>query len=76
MNGKSKLTNHNIFAENGDPVVSIRSRMFMPKTNGVTEFVDNDTKLVTIFADRYGLWSIAPFAKKRTTTKNKFPIKL
>ena len=51
--------------------------MFVPKSHGVPEFMDNNTKLVTIFADRNGLGTIAAFANKRTTTgknRKKIPI--
>ena len=65
------LTNHDIFTENGDPVVSVWPGMFVPKSHGVPEFMDNNTKLVTIFADRNGLGTIAAFANKRTTTGKK-----
>lgn len=39
----------NVFPDNADVFISVRSRMFMPKSNHVTQFMHHDAKLVTVF---------------------------
>lgn len=57
-------TGHDIFTDYVNMIVSIRSGMFVPESNDVTQLVDDDTELIAILADGNGLRSITPFANK------------
>lgn len=51
-----------VIPDDGHMIVTVRSRVFMPEANNVTQFVYHDAKLVTVLA--YGD-SLGPIA---TTT--------
>lgn len=51
------LTNHNIFSNDYNMVIPIRSCMFMPKTNSMAQFMNNDSKFVTILSNTDGLFN-------------------
>ena len=45
-------------------VVAVGSRVLVPETDDVTQFVHDDAEFVAIFADGYGLRSVAALANK------------
>lgn len=47
---RSPLTVHDIVLEDFDVLISIWSSVLMPKTNGVSQFVDDNAKLVAMFS--------------------------
>lgn len=48
-----------VFPHDGDVAVSVWSCVFVPEADDMTQFVDNDAELVTVLADRDGLWAPA-----------------
>ena len=68
----SELTNHDVFTNYCNPIISVWSRMFVPKSNSMPQFVDHNTKFVTIFADWNCLRTIPPFTNKRATAKKSY----
>lgn len=54
------LTRLDVVTYNADVVVSVRSRVLMPESYHVTELMDHDSKLVTVFTNGNGLGSSAP----------------
>jgi hypothetical protein len=49
--GQEELTWHNIFTDDVNVVVPVRTRVLMPEANGVPELVDDDTEFIAIFSD-------------------------
>lgn len=45
----------NVVSDDADVLISIGSRVLVPETDHVTQFVHHNAKLVTVFADGYGL---------------------
>lgn len=45
----------NVVPDDADVLVPIGSRVFVPEANHVAQLVHHDAKLVTVFADGYGL---------------------
>ena len=62
------ITFLDIFMDNFDVIISIRTSMFMPESHSVTKFVDYDAQVVTILADWNTLFTIPFPAHKRTAT--------
>lgn len=52
------LTWLDILSYNGDMVVSIWAGVFMPKAYHMAQFMNNDSKLVTVLPNRDGLRAI------------------
>lgn len=52
-----RLTFFDIFAQNLYIVISVWPSVFVPKANHVTQFMNNDAKLITILSDGNGLGS-------------------
>lgn len=51
------LTWLNVVPDDTDVLVAVRSCVFVPESNYVTQFVHHNAELVTVFPDRYGLWA-------------------
>jgi len=62
------LTTHNVIADDLYVTVTIRTCMFVPKSNNVTQLVYNYTKFITIFADANSLRSVTSLSNERTTS--------
>lgn len=60
------LTRLDVFSNDGDMVITVWSCMFMPKTYHMTQLMDNYTKFITVFANRYSLRTISPSTHIRT----------
>lgn len=54
------LTWLDILSYDGDMVVSVWAGMFMPKAYHMAQFMNNDSKLVTVLPNRDGLRAISP----------------
>ncbi len=61
------LTDHDVFAEDGDPLVSIGPGVLVPETDHVAQLMNDDAELVAVLADRNGLWTVSAFPHKRAT---------
>lgn len=61
------LTDHDVFPNDLDPLVSVRAGVLVPESNHVTQLVNHDTKLVAVLPDGDGLRSIASLAHKGAT---------
>lgn len=46
-----KFTGKDVLEDDLNVVVSVRSRVFVPEPDHVTELVDDDAELVTVLAD-------------------------
>ena len=57
---------------NIDIAISVRPCMFVPKPDDMSEFVDDNTELVTILPKTYCLRSIATSANERATATRPF----
>lgn len=66
------LTTHDILPDDIDVVISIRTGVFVPEPNHVSQFVHHNAKLVAIFPDADSLTTISTFTNKRTTTTRSF----
>lgn len=64
------LTTHNIFSDNINMVISIRPGVFMPKTYYMPQFVNNDSKFITVFSNTNSLSPISPLSYEWATTEN------
>lgn len=60
------LTRLDVFSNDGDMVITVRSCMFVPKTYHMTQLMDNYTKFITVLANRYSLRTISPSTHIRT----------
>lgn len=73
------LTWLNVVPDDTDVLVAVRSRVFVPESNHVTQFVHHNAELVAVFPDRYGLWAAsapadigaAPVHQRRQSLVNK-----
>jgi hypothetical protein len=54
------LTWLDVLSNDGDMVVSVWAGMFMPEAYHVAQFMNNNSKLVTVLANRDGLRAISP----------------
>jgi len=61
------FTRQDIFKDDLDVIVSVRSRVLVPEADHVTQFVDDDAELVAVLADRDCLRSAAAFPDERAT---------
>ena len=53
------FTRQDIFKDDLDVIVSVRSRVLVPEAHHVTQFVDDDAELVAVLADRDRLRTVA-----------------
>lgn len=63
------LTEHNIVPYDLHVSIPIRSRVFMPEADHVTQLVHNYAEFVAVLANRDGLGTIASFANERAAPK-------
>jgi hypothetical protein len=72
MNNKEEicgaLTGHDVRVNYFDVLIPIGSGMFMPESNNMTQFMDDDAELVAVFPDTDGLSAASSFANKRTAS--------
>lgn len=61
---KRPLTHHNVISNNLNVPISIRASVLVPEANNVAELMDDNTKLITVLANRYRLGATAAFANK------------
>lgn len=66
----NQSTCHYIVSDDLDVVVSIGSGMFVPKSNHMSQFVHNYSEFITVFPDRYRLWTVAALSDKRAASEN------
>ncbi len=45
------LTDHDVFAEDGHPLISIGPGVLVPETDHVAQLVNDDAELVAVLAD-------------------------
>lgn len=57
-------TPHYMSGDDFNVVIAIRSGVFVPKPNDVTQFVDNNSKLVAVLANADRLGATATFSYK------------
>ena len=62
---------HNVLADDLHVVIPIGTSVFMPESNHVTQFMNNDSELITVLSDRDGLTAVASLAHKRTTSERR-----
>ena len=54
----------------GDMIVPVFSRVFMPEPNNVAQLVDHNPELVAVLTNGNGLGTIPPLTNKRTTSES------
>lgn len=62
------LTSHDVLVDDLNMVIAIGSRVFVPEAHHVPQFMNHDSELVAVLADRNGLRPIASPADKRTAS--------
>jgi len=60
------FTRQDIFKDDLDVIVSVRSRVLVPEADHVTQFVDDDAELVAVLADRDRLRTVAALSHEWT----------
>ena len=53
------LTILDVVSHNDDEVISIRTRVLVPESHHVANFMNHDAKLITVFPDRDSLLTIS-----------------
>ena len=51
--------------------VTIRASVLVPESDHVSQFMNHNAKLVTVFADRHSLGTVAFPTNERTAAENK-----
>lgn len=63
------LTDYDVISHDLHVIVTIRPSVFVPEANHMSKLVHNDAELVAVFSYGYGLWTVAAFTHKRTTSE-------
>ena len=62
------LTGHDVLVDDLDVIVSVRSGVFVPKADHVTEFMDDNPELVAVLPDGDGLGTVPALPDEGTAT--------
>lgn len=72
IGGEISLTRHDIVTDDLHMTVAIRSRVLVPETNHVAQFVNHYAELVAILPDTYCLRTVPSFPDERAASAKLF----
>lgn len=67
---RTPLTVHNIFSDDVDMLISVWSSVFMPETDNMSQFVDDNAELVAVFSDADCLGAVSSFSYEGATPES------
>lgn len=67
---RTPLTVHNIFSDDVDMLISVWSSVFMPETDNMSQFVDDNAELVAVFSDADCLGTVSSFSNEGATPES------
>lgn len=62
-------TGHDVFTDDVDVIIAVRSSVLVPKSDDMTQLVNDDAELVAILANGNGLCSVTTFTDERAASK-------
>jgi hypothetical protein len=68
------LTGHDVDLVDHNVILTIRSRVLVPKAHNMSQLVNHNAKLIAIFANGNRLWTLTSLADKGATSCRKWKI--